>query len=361
MSYPQLVWRVAAVGYDVFLSYRRADQAIARALVEALEARGVGVWWDQKIEAGTDWRDAIVENLVESDMLVILFSEECNASKQLKKEMALADDMDKDVIPVLIEDTKPKGHFLYELAARNWLQVFPNPESKITELADKLTGLAAKSPGGLEGTPTSPAPVSPPPATQVAPAETIAQPTEPLKPAAPPKPQPMPKPAKRKKVKSGKLANEKQYRNYLPFRFMDIFIIGGLLAAASWMGEFHLEDLIDDLATLDFEDMTEWLAFASIGLAGVGAVLFPIRYYMRRLRLKTALIAYTKSSLTLYALLFAAGAWYASMEGEWGEVMMVCLGFGGLWLAFGAVAFIIYAILHFQRTLRSFRSNVESL
>ena len=343
------------MGYDIFLSYRRADQALARSLVEALEARGVGVWWDQKIEAGTDWRDAIVENLINSDMLVILFSEECNASKQLKKEMALADDMDKDVIPVLIEDTKPKGHFLYELAARNWLQVFPAPENKINELADKLTGLAAKSPGGLEGQPVSPAPAPPPAQPAV-----TAQQNEPLKPAAPPKPQPAPQKKQRKPAKK-RAKPETKYRNYLPFKLMDIFLIGALLAGAAVIGMFDHEAFVRDITDLDFEDMTEWLAFASIGLAGIGAVLFPIRYYMRRLRLKTALAAYTKSSLTLYALLFAAGAWYASMAGDWMEVMTVCLGFGGFWLAFGAVAFLIYGVLHFQRTLRSFRSNVESL
>ncbi|MEL6957193.1 MAG: toll/interleukin-1 receptor domain-containing protein, partial [Pseudomonadota bacterium] len=124
--------------YDIFISYRRTDQPVARELVQQLESRGVRVWWDQKIEGGEDWRDAIVAGLESAHALVILFSSECNESKQLKKEMAIADTLDKLVIPVLIEDTKPKGHFLYELAARNWIQVFPNPESRDSDLAERL-------------------------------------------------------------------------------------------------------------------------------------------------------------------------------------------------------------------------------
>jgi len=51
------------MAYDIFISCRRTDQPVARALVEQLEARGVKVWWDQKIEGGEDWRDAIVAGL----------------------------------------------------------------------------------------------------------------------------------------------------------------------------------------------------------------------------------------------------------------------------------------------------------
>ena len=35
----------------------------------------------------------------------------------------MADHLDKDVIPVLIEQTRPRGFFLYELAALNWISV----------------------------------------------------------------------------------------------------------------------------------------------------------------------------------------------------------------------------------------------
>ena len=373
--------------YDIFLSYRRADQELARALVEALEARGVGVWWDQKIDGGVDWRDAIVENLIASDMLVILFSDECNASKQLKKELALADDLDKDVIPVLIEDTKPKGHFLYELAARNWIQIFPNPEEKINDLADRLTALAEESPGGLAGKKpeAEPAPESSSTASPEIPAQENVAPApsytsidpndlearrealkreEALLKIAEKKAKEEAKQASKgsSKKKSAKSSSKRgkvktQYRNFLPFKWIDALLMAPFVYFVMQSNGMD----IDDFDLTDIPELTELVAFIAIGLAGVGALLFPIRYYMRNLRLKDAAKAYAKSSLALYALLWAAGLTYAMIEGDIGEVVGVCLGFGGLWLGFGIGAFALYGLMHFQRTIRNFNSNVDKI
>jgi hypothetical protein len=70
--------------------------------------------------------------------MLLVFSEECNHSTELKKELALAGHFKKDVIPVLIEQTEPRGPFLYELAGRNWINIAPDPETKVELLADRL-------------------------------------------------------------------------------------------------------------------------------------------------------------------------------------------------------------------------------
>ena len=71
-------------------------------------------------------------------LLVILFSEHSNDSRQLIKELAVADNMRKQVIPVLVSNCEPKGPYLYELASRNWIPIYPNPETKLAWLIDKL-------------------------------------------------------------------------------------------------------------------------------------------------------------------------------------------------------------------------------
>ncbi len=120
---------------DVFISYRRTDREFVERFVTALEGHGPEVWWDADIGAGDDWRESIVQNLADSECLVIVFSKDCNDSTQLVKELAVADHLKKVVIPIKIDDAEPKGSFLYELAWRNWIDVCPDPTAKMDAAA----------------------------------------------------------------------------------------------------------------------------------------------------------------------------------------------------------------------------------
>ena len=144
-------------GPDIFLSYRRSDRELAAELVAVLERRGPSVWWDADIAGGEDWRDTIVEQMSAARCLVIVFSEACNTSKQLKKELAVADHLDKEVIPVLIEPTEPRGFFLYELASRQWISIHPvaateagagGPTARRATRGDGVVGEAGGRPVG---------------------------------------------------------------------------------------------------------------------------------------------------------------------------------------------------------------------
>ena len=126
------------MGSDLFLSYSRADRPLAEQFVRTAAARGVNVWYDEDIEGGRDWRERIVAALGSAKALVILFSKHSNDLRQLIKELAVADNMGKQVIPVLISNCEPQGPYLYELASRNWILIHPSPESKLAWLVDKI-------------------------------------------------------------------------------------------------------------------------------------------------------------------------------------------------------------------------------
>ena len=318
--------------YDIFLSYRRADQAVARKIVEALEARGVRVWWDQKIEGGEDWRDAIVDSLTRSSVLVILFSEECNDSKQLRKELAIADTMDKEIVPVLIEDTQPKGHFLYELAARNWIQIHPNPERKVDDLALRLESVVRSSAGRA----TEPPAEVTTPSTSKARAEKAEKAIE--------------KKRKRDRRKA-------RLRDILPFRWIDIPLIAALtIGLTLWMEPSHNQR--NEIATLFSHAI-----FICLVIALFAALVFPIRYYMRKRRFWRAVSRYFVSSLLLYAITFgiySVGTIMFELR-NFGDPPEFGMILGVIWLVLGVGAFFFYAILAAQRAVRSFRSNVETI
>ncbi len=126
---------------EIFISYRRADQAWAQMLHTQLRAEGVEAWYDAQVGPGQDWRIATAEALEASQIFVLLFSANAAQSSDIAKELAAATLEKKLIIPVRLENISPKGAFLYELASRNWVNAFENTEAKLSELAKGLAYL----------------------------------------------------------------------------------------------------------------------------------------------------------------------------------------------------------------------------
>jgi TolB-like protein len=126
---------------EIFISYRRSDEAWARLLHTRLQAEGVEAWYDAHVGAGQDWRVATAEALQASQIFVLLFSSNAAQSSDIAKELAAAVYEKKLIIPVRLEDIAPSGAFLYELASRNWVNAFDHTEAKLSELAHSLAKL----------------------------------------------------------------------------------------------------------------------------------------------------------------------------------------------------------------------------
>jgi TolB-like protein/Tfp pilus assembly protein PilF len=126
---------------EIFISYRRADQAWAQLLHSQLRAEGVEAWYDAQVGAGQDWRIATAKALESSRIFVLLFSENAAQSSDVAKELAAATLEKKLIIPVRLQNIAPKGAFLYELASRNWVNAYEDTEAKLAELAKGLAHL----------------------------------------------------------------------------------------------------------------------------------------------------------------------------------------------------------------------------
>ncbi len=125
------------MAYDIYLSYGRRHQALAVQYADALRAEGLRVWYDSLAQTA----DAAAAALADSRLLVVLFSKSSNDSDQLSQEIALADREGVPVIPILIENARPRGEMLYELGPRNWIPLHPNPAAKTDQLVDALSEL----------------------------------------------------------------------------------------------------------------------------------------------------------------------------------------------------------------------------
>tara|TARA_R110002072_G_scaffold44289_14_gene124034 strand:- start:1137 stop:2036 length:900 start_codon:yes stop_codon:yes gene_type:complete len=59
---------------DVFISYKTEDRACAAQLADALQARGLTVWWDRNLVGGDSFRDTIKTELDAADVVIVIWS-----------------------------------------------------------------------------------------------------------------------------------------------------------------------------------------------------------------------------------------------------------------------------------------------
>jgi TolB-like protein len=59
---------------DVFVSYKAEDRKRVKPLVEALQAEGFSVWWDEQIGGGATWRHAIETELNAAKCVIVIWS-----------------------------------------------------------------------------------------------------------------------------------------------------------------------------------------------------------------------------------------------------------------------------------------------
>jgi hypothetical protein len=106
---------------DIFISYKREDQAIARKLADALEGEGWSVWWDPKLRAGERFNDVIEKALKEAKCVIVLWSERSIQSDYVKDEATYALEKDK-LVPVAIETVDLPFRFqgLHTLSLVGW-------------------------------------------------------------------------------------------------------------------------------------------------------------------------------------------------------------------------------------------------
>jgi len=127
------------MGKKVFISHSSKDFKTATAICTALEARGHECWMSSRdIKPGENFQGTIVRAIREAGVMVLVFSANANNSDEIKKEMALASQSKKMVIPVRAEDVLPSEDFTYELATRQWIDMFVDWEKAIEALSSQV-------------------------------------------------------------------------------------------------------------------------------------------------------------------------------------------------------------------------------
>jgi len=102
---------------DIFISYSSHDRDRAQKLGEELIPLGYSVWLDVcDIDPATRWSTEIAEAINACHILLLLLSKSSLASENVLKEVSLAAEKKKHILPVTLERTSLSPAFEYHLA-----------------------------------------------------------------------------------------------------------------------------------------------------------------------------------------------------------------------------------------------------
>ena len=120
---------------DIFISYSRKDSYRVMPIVKELREAGYSVWLDDtNIESAALWAEQIVEGLKNCKLLMLMASEDSLASANVLKEVMLASELEKILLPVYLEECKLPSKFQYQLAGIQHIDLFSEKDKTPLEL-----------------------------------------------------------------------------------------------------------------------------------------------------------------------------------------------------------------------------------
>lgn len=120
----------------IFISYAHKDAEVVLPVLDGMQKNGFRIWFDQGIEAGTEWPEYIAGHLEAAERVIVFMSEAAAASKNCRREINYSIEIDKEPLVVYLEPVNLPAGLKLQL---NTLQAMfkyhaENDEDFITEL-----------------------------------------------------------------------------------------------------------------------------------------------------------------------------------------------------------------------------------
>ena len=127
--------------HDVFISFSFKDQSIAETIVNILSSTyGISCWiCTRDIDGGKRYKKLIPEAIDNAKVVVFLQSLSSVESKEIPKEIGMAFDADKTIIPFKVDDAKLTGDLRYDLYGVEYIDAtVPTFDERVDELAKAI-------------------------------------------------------------------------------------------------------------------------------------------------------------------------------------------------------------------------------
>jgi len=127
----------------VFVSYSSADASLGNSIYIYQNQHGIrALKAPEDIRPGQDWAGSIATMIDNATHMVLIWTSESMASKEVAKELTLAMQSNTVIIPFQVEDLAPAGAWRYHLANLHWLQAHgTDHDTACQSLLDQIKGI----------------------------------------------------------------------------------------------------------------------------------------------------------------------------------------------------------------------------
>ena len=128
---------------EVFISYSSRDRNRVMPVVDSLRGIGISVWMDEgNIHAADLWTEQIVQAISDCHVMVVMLSRNSTDSHNVVKEVMLASEQKKTLLPVFLEPASIPAKLQYQLAGIQHLELYGQDEQQV--LKDLANGLVKR-------------------------------------------------------------------------------------------------------------------------------------------------------------------------------------------------------------------------
>jgi class 3 adenylate cyclase len=129
-----------AMAAQLFISYARKDRDHVLPWVQALQALGVSVWMDERgLDGAVLWQQEIVEAIDGCALLLLMLSPTAVGSRSVQREVTLAIEANKPVLPLILEPVQIPAALRYQLAGIQHIDLFAGDrEEKLQAITRSL-------------------------------------------------------------------------------------------------------------------------------------------------------------------------------------------------------------------------------
>lgn len=127
----------------VFISHSSKNYQTAIEIVDALERSGIRCYIAPRdIKPGSIYAEEIVNAISSSMCVVLIFSQESNASAYVLKEINSAVNHNSAIIPIRIDATKPSQSIDFYVGVHHWIEYTDQKQSALEKLIQALRGIS---------------------------------------------------------------------------------------------------------------------------------------------------------------------------------------------------------------------------